>query len=143
MIYLKYILMILIGIGSGAVISGGVFAFITIIGIVPRFAQKTCTQKYMPVYEDAITIGGIFGTSTMFIDYSIPIGSVVAVFYSLLIGIFVGCLAVSLAETLNVIPILTRRANVQKALSIFIVTLALGKMVGSLLYYIIPGFYEL
>lgn len=138
----KNICMIIIGLGSGAVISGGVFAFITIIGIVPRFAQKTKTQNYMKVYETAITLGGIIGASAMFINYQIPIGKVLAVIYSLCIGIFIGCLAVSLAETLNVIPILTRRAKVQKGLSIFIITLALGKMVGSILYFVVPGFYN-
>lgn len=140
---LKYICMIIIGIGSGGIIAGGVFAFITIIGIVPRLAQKTGTQKYMTVYENTIIVGGILGTSTMFIDYSIPIGSILASIYALCVGIFIGCLAVSLAETLDVIPILSRRANLQKGLSIFIITLALGKMVGSILYYIIPGFYDL
>lgn len=139
----KYICMIILGIGSGGIIAGGVFAFITIIGIIPRFAQKTGTQKYMRIYENAIILGGIFGTTTMFIDYLIPIGSVLVVLYSGCIGIFIGCLAVSLAETLDVIPILSRRANLQKGLSIFIITLALGKMVGSILYYIIPGFYDL
>lgn len=139
----KYICMIIIGIGSGGIIAGGVFAFITIIGIIPRFAQKTGTQKYMQIYENAIIVGGIFGTTTMFIDYSIPIGSVLTALYSGCIGIFIGCLAVSLAETLDVIPILSRRANLQKGLSIFIITLALGKMIGSILYYIIPGFYDL
>lgn len=138
----KNICMIIIGLGSGAVISGGVFAFITIIGIVPRFAQKTKTQNYMKVYETAITLGGIIGASAMFINYQIPIGKVLAAIYSLCIGIFIGCLAVSLAETLNVIPILTRRAKVQKGLSIFIITLALGKMVGSILYFVVPGFYN-
>lgn len=140
---LKYILLIIIGLGSGGVIAGGVFAFITIIGIVPRFAQKTGTQKYMPIYEDAITVGGILGTSTMFIDYSIRIGSILAALYSLCIGVFIGCLAVSLAETLDVIPVLSRRTRLEKALSVFIIVLALGKMTGSILYYIIPGFYDI
>lgn len=140
---LKYIFMIVIGLGSGGVIAAGVFAFITIIGIIPRFAQKTGTQKYMSIYEDAITIGGILGASTMFIDYSIPIGNILAALYSLCVGIFVGCLAVSLAETLDVIPILTRRTRLQKALGIFIITVALGKMTGSILYYVISGFYNI
>ena len=34
MLILKYLILILLGIGSGAVISGAVFAFISIIGII-------------------------------------------------------------------------------------------------------------
>ncbi len=138
----KYICMILIGLGSGGVVAGGVFAFITIIGIVPRFAQKTNTQKYMCIYETAITVGGIFGTTAMFINYHIPLNKILVAIYSLCIGIFIGCLAVSLAETLDVIPILTRRVKVQQAISVFVITLAVGKMIGSILYFVLPGFYN-
>ncbi len=143
MIVLKYICTIIIGLASGSAIAAGVFAFITIIGIVPTFAQKTNTQKYMRIYETAITIGGIIGASTIIIDYSLPIGNILVVIYSFLIGIFIGSLAVSLAETLDVIPILARRTRLQKALGIFIITIALGKMVGSILYYVVEGFYNL
>ena len=41
---LKYIFLILFGIGGGVTISAGVFALITTIGIVPRMAEKTETQ---------------------------------------------------------------------------------------------------
>lgn len=139
----KYVLMILIGFASGTVIAGGVFAFITIIGIVPRIAQKTGTQKYMAIYESSITVGGILGTSTIYIDYYLPIGSLLVAFYSLALGIFVGSLAVALAETIDVIPILSRRAGLQKGIAVFVITIALGKMIGSILYYIVPGFYNL
>lgn len=139
----KYICIILIGLGSGGIVAGGVFAFITIIGIIPRFAQKTNTQKYMQIYENAITIGGIVGASTIVINYHIPIGQFLVSVYSLCIGIFIGCLAVSLAETLDVIPILTRRVRVQQGISVFVITLALGKMIGSIIYFVIPGFYNL
>ena len=44
---LKIILGILIGLGTGVVISGAVFAFIAIIGIVPTMAHKTNTGKYI------------------------------------------------------------------------------------------------
>ena len=63
---------ILIGFASGLVISGGVFAFIVIIGIVPRLAQKTRTGRYIYLYEDMISLGGIAGTLTMLFDVSIP-----------------------------------------------------------------------
>ena len=48
---LKYIFLILFGIGGGVTISAGVFALITTIGIVPRMAEKTETQEHLRIYE--------------------------------------------------------------------------------------------
>lgn len=138
----KTLFIIIIGFGSGVVIAGAVFAFIAIIGIVPRLAQKTQTEKYIKLYEEAIIIGGIFGTSTMIIDYYMPIGKIAVIFLSICVGIFYGCLAVSLAEVLDVIPILTRRGRIKKGMTYFITAIAFGKLLGSLLYYFIPGFYN-
>lgn len=138
----RYIILSLIGVGSGAVISGAVFAFIAIIGIVPRMAFKTDTQDKIKVYETAIILGGIFGAFTIFFNYYIPLNPIVVAFFGLCIGIFFGSLAVSLAEILDVIPILTRRLKIKNALKYFILSLAVGKAVGSALYYFVPGFYN-
>ncbi len=138
----KVLLGIIIAFSSGVIISGAVFAFIAIIGVVPRLAQKTKTTDKIRLYEEAIIIGGIFGTSTMVFNYYIPVGKVFAIVYAVFTGIFFGCLAVSLAEILNVLPILTRRGNVQSGLKYFVLAVALGKFIGSLLYVIIPGFYS-
>ena len=136
---LKYGALAMLGFGSGTVIAGAVFAFITIIGVVPRLAQKTGTAKYVKYYETAIVAGGIFGTLAGIFNFYIPIGIFSAV-VSLCVGIFYGVLAMSLAETLDVIPILTRRGRVQQGMFFFIIAIALGKLCGSLAYFLIPGF---
>lgn len=142
MLILKYLILILLGIGSGAVISGAVFAFISIIGIVPRLAEKTKTNKYIVFYENAIIVGGIFGAFSVMFNYYIPIGVIPAMLFGFFIGIFYGCLAVSLAEVLDVIPILTRRTRLYKGLKYFIIAIALGKATGAILYYFVDGFYQ-
>ena len=55
-------------------------------------------------------------------------------------GMFVGCLCVAIAEVLDVIPILCRRAKLAKDLPWLLLILGLGKTVGVLIYYFIPGF---
>ncbi len=142
MLILKYLILILLGIGSGAVISGAVFAFISIIGIVPRLAEKTKTNKYIVFYENVIIAGGIFGAFSIMFNYYIPIGVIPAMLFGFFIGIFYGCLAVSLAEVLDVIPILTRRTRLYKGLKYFIIAIALGKATGAILYYFVDGFYQ-
>ena len=61
----KYIVFSLLGFGGGIVISGAVFAFIAIIGVVPRLTQKSHTEKYIKLYEEAIIWGGILGASCL------------------------------------------------------------------------------
>lgn len=135
------IILVILGFASGGVVSAGIFAFISAIGIVPRMAKRTNTQKYIPFYEDMITLGGIFGTTTMFISYHIPIGKFFAVVFSFANGIFIGCLAIALAEVLNVIPIFLRRSRIVSGIPILICAIAFGKILGSLLYFVIDGFF--
>ncbi|NCC17093.1 MAG: stage V sporulation protein AB [Clostridia bacterium] len=133
--------LIIIGYSSGAAISAGIFAFIAAMGIIPRMAQRSKTEKYIRLYEDMVLLGGIFGTTSMYIDYRFPTLPVVAGGYALATGIFVGVLAMALAEVLNVMPIMLRRNRITKGLPWLVLSFALGKMLGSLLYFLVDGFY--
>jgi stage V sporulation protein AB len=56
------------------------------------------------------------------------------------VGIFVGCLAIALSEVLDGIPIFARRVKLKKGVSIAVIAVAIGKLVGSFIYFI-NGFY--
>ena len=132
----------IIGFGSGFVIAGAVFAFITIVGVVPRLAQKTRTTGKIRVYESALALGGIFGTLAGVFRFYLPVGHVGVIAISIANGIFIGCLAMSLAEVLNVIPIFTRRARIQRGMFYIVLAISIGKLIGSLLYFLVPGFFD-
>lgn len=140
---LKTIFLIFFGFSSGCMVAAGTFAFIAAIGIVPRMAKRTQTQRFIPLYEDAIVLGGIWGTTAMFVEYHLPENVVLIGGYALCTGIFVGVLAMALTEVLNVLPILLRRTRLTKGLPWLILAFALGKVVGSLIYFLIDGFYVL
>ena len=53
---------------------------------------------------------------------------------------FVGCIAVSIAEVLDVIPVFMRRARLKNGIQAFVLSIAFGKAAGSLIYFIIPNF---
>ncbi len=135
----KTIILAIISFSSGLVIAGGVFAFISMIGIVPRMAQKTGTKNNIVTYENAIILGGIFGTLSSFFNFNIPIG-ILSVIPAFCTGIFIGSLAVSIAEILDVVPVFMRRASLKTGLGLFITSIAFGKMTGSILYFILPYF---
>ena len=136
------IIAIVFGLSSGVVISAAAFAFITVIGIVPRMAEKTATTGSVRLYEESIMFGGIAGTLLMYFPFYLPIGLVASVLLSFCGGIFFGALAMSLAEVLDVIPILTRRGRIERGIYYFILAIAIGKLIGSLMYYMIPGFFR-
>ncbi|MBE5882129.1 MAG: hypothetical protein E7289_07490 [Lachnospiraceae bacterium] len=50
-------------------------------------------------------------------------------------GVYVGTLAVSIAEMLDAIPIMAHRINLKRGVSLVIAGLAVGKLIGSLFYY--------
>ena len=134
---------ILIGFGAGITISGGVVAFITIIGIIPMLAHHTKTGKYFMLYENTIIVGSIIGNILSIWKMTLIMPRFVLSTFILFFGIFVGGLIIALAEVLNVFPIINRRIKVRKGISFLILALALGKLMGSILYWLYPMFYSL
>ena len=55
---------------------------------------------------------------------------------ALLILIFVGCLVMSLAETLQALPVFSRRIHLAVGFQYVILSIALGKLMGSLIYFV-------
>jgi len=135
------VLLSIIGFSAGTAVSAGVFAFIGAIGIIPRMAQRSKTEKYIRVYEDVILLGGLFGATAMFVDYRFPPIPILLMALALAMGAFIGVLAMALAEVLNVMPILLRRSRITIGLPWLVLCFALGKLVGSLLYFCVDGFY--
>lgn len=141
---LKYLLLIISGVSFGALAAAGVFTVLAAIGLVPRFAGKTHTANHILIYEDFVVLGTIMGTMFSVFEelhqysriilsgWSPVVGSVIGFFT----GCFVGCLALAIAEMLDSIPIFTRRVRLKWGIGIAIFTMALGKMAGSLLYFI-------
>ena len=140
---MRELFLVFFGISSGLLVSAGVFAFIAAIGIVPRMAWRTKTRHFIRFYEDMIVLGGVWGTTAMFVDYRLLYWDWAILAVSLLEGVFVGILAMALTEVLNVMPILMRRTRLTRGLRWIIPAFALGKVAGSLIYYLIDGFYVL
>ncbi|MBQ7797300.1 MAG: stage V sporulation protein AB, partial [Lachnospiraceae bacterium] len=124
---LRQALLFVIGISAGGVIAAGIFAFLAIIGVFPRIIGETGTRSHIILCETMMIIGGTFGN---IIDlYHMPElfgGPVMLVIWGTSIGIFVGCLVMSLAETLKALPVLCRRIHFAVGLQYVILSIALG-----------------
>lgn len=133
----------ILGFGAGLVVSGGVVAFISIIGVIPLMAYRTKTAHAMMWYENAIIIGSILGSIFSMWSIRLPNIPILTVILLFAFGMFIGALIIALAEVLDVLPILNRRIKIRKGITLIVFALALGKLVGSLYYWIYPYFIEI
>ena len=146
--------MIICGASFGLLAAAGVFTVFVAVGIVPRFAGKTHTANRIFLYEEMVTFGSIAGGFvSIFPEYAqlgawlqhmdtgeVPvalwIGTGCQILFGLFAGMFVGCLALAIAEMLDSIPIFARRISFRHGLGLAVCSMALGKLCGSLLYFV-------
>ena len=136
----------------GILTAAGVFTVLTAVGLVPRFVGETHSAKEVILYENLIIAGTIVGgVFSVFSDIwtvgagaqnRMPTGFGLILAYvflgiaGLFAGMFVGCLALAIAEMLDSIPIFTRRISFRHGLGCMILSIALGKVCGSLLFFL-------
>ena len=144
------------GLSFGLLSSAGVFTVLVSVGLIPRFAGKMHVAKKVFVLEEAVVLGTIFGgVLSIFFENVSPgkmllernllgentwqiwrlMGGVILILWGFFAGMFVGCLALSIADLLNSIPIFSRRIGFRHGLGIAITAAAFGKLTGSLIYF--------
>jgi len=129
---IQKILLSIIGFSGGIAVAGGVFAFISILGIIPRMADRLGLASHIYQMETVVAIGGIAGSFMTVFQIHLGIGIVGLAIFGLFAGVFVGSLAMALAETLKVIPVLCQRTKLCMGIPVLITVLGLGKALGSL-----------
>lgn len=133
----KHIFLGFLGLASGFAVSAGTFAFLIVIGVIPRMIGKCNRAAESLHFENAIILGGIFGNiMSVFLKASLPLGPLLLCAYGFSAGIFVGCIAVALAEILNTFPIMFRRIGLKTGLPWVMLFMALGKSAGAFYYFI-------
>lgn len=133
--WVKQILMALIGLSAGSIVAGGLFGFVVSLGIVSDFADRTGTANRIGLYEDAVAVGGILGNLALLYEFPLTMFSPFLGLFGIFSGVFVGCWALALAEVLNVFPIFLRRINVTKGTGYVILGIAVGKVLGACAYF--------
>lgn len=149
---LRFMLLLACGAGFGLLAAAGVFTVLVAVGLIPRFAGKTHTGGKVILYEEMVIAGTVLGGFVSvferychFGDMALRagmseavlkvIGNVVMIIFGIFAGMFIGCLALAIAEMLDSIPIFARRVGFRHGLGIAICAMAAGKFLGSLLYF--------
>lgn len=138
--FLRHILMGIVTFACGVAVSAGTFAFLLVIGVIPRIIKKSNLADHIFTIENMIILGVLTGAVFSIIDWErqFPIvwmGHLLLALYGLSTGIFVGCISVALAEILNTFPILFRRLHMKRGLQLVMTAMAVGKMIGALYYF--------
>lgn len=132
--WIRQVALAIIGLCGGGAIAAGLFALVTTLGVVSDFADRTHTGKYVLFYGDCLVVGGILGNIISIYEPHLWGGKISLFIGGLFSGIFVGCWTMAIAEILHVFPIFIRRAKILKGIPYLIVSLALGKAIGCLIY---------
>lgn len=144
----KRMLLLFVGISSGSFVSGGVFTTLIALGLLPRFAGKTHTEHHVLFYENAVVCGtwiamlvtvwpALGWVLAKMSELLLPVVYAIFVTGGFLSGCFVGCMALAIAEMLDGIPIFTRRVSLKRGVGIAVLGVAIGKLIGSILYFLL------
>lgn len=126
------IVLAFIGLAAGLAVASGVFALITILGVIPRMTDRFGLASRTYPMETVIMLGGTAGNLLLIYEPHIPFGVVFLAVIGLFSGVYIGCLSMALAEVLKVIPILCTRTKLQHGIAIIITVMAIGKCLGTL-----------
>ena len=151
---LRKLFLMLVGSTYGFLSAAGVFTVLVAVGLVPRFAGRTHTADRVWLYEEMVIWGTVFGCYVSVFEERCGLyawllsrlpgqeallqgaGKAVLALAGLFAGMFVGCLALAIAEMLDSIPILARRISFHGGIYYVIFAMALGKCAGALLYFL-------
>lgn len=131
------------GICAGGAAAAGVFALITVIGIIPRMAARSQTARRIHGYEWSVIAGGTLGNIWYLVLHHapeagvfLPFAGVLEAVFGLAAGVFTGSLVMALAEIVQVFPIMIRRTRLRAGIRFLPAALALGKMAGAFWYFL-------
>lgn len=131
----------LIGLCFGMLAASGVLTVLLAVGLMPRYIGRIHEAKHIYLFENLVVLGTMSGT---FISVLGPfatdnglglLGYAIEVLYGVFSGVFVGTLALAIAEMLDAFPIFLRRIGVYNGLRWILLSVAFGKMAGAFLYF--------
>ncbi len=132
---LESIFLVFAGLCAGGVVAAGLAGLSIGLSIIPRYAGVTHTGEKIFWYEGATMLGAFWGNLYYLFVWRLPFGSVGLGLYGLFTGMYLGSWILALAEIADIFPLLARRLRLEKGMVWIIASVALGKWLGSWLYF--------
>ncbi len=130
-------ILMITGLAAGILVSGGTFALLTKVGVITRIIAVTGTKKKISLCQIMIIAGGVWGNLVSIFKLPVFGGIITLILSGIMSGIFAGALSIALAETINALPVMFRKLDIQKGFPIIMLAFAAGKMAGSLWWFLI------
>ena len=107
--FLRHIFMAGLATACGIAVSAGTFAFLLVIGVIPRMIKRCNFGERILMVENTVILGVLTGAVFSVVEWKAQLpypwlAHVILGAYGTAAGIFVGCIAVALAEILNTFP---------------------------------------
>lgn len=127
--------MFLAALGGGFLVAAGVVALLVGLGIITRFTGISHTAAHSRLYETAIVLGALFGNFLTVYQTPVGLGWPGLLILGVSAGVYVGGWIMALAEVVHIFPVFARRMGLVKGFSLIVLAVALGKVLGSLLFF--------
>ncbi len=131
----ELIFLCFVGFCAGIIVAGGVSGLLIGLSIIPRYAGITHTADCIFLYEDMTFLGTVAGTLVLLFHIPLPPWPWFLALTGIFFGIFLGGWILALAEIAKVFPVFIRRVKLTRGMPSVILSIAAGKILGSLLYY--------
>lgn len=140
--WIRYLFLLFCTFAAGISVAGAYAAFIALIGILPALLRhehlfvKTQDMSKLVYGMEGITILGIWVGNVLYLfSPTLPLEEFGLSIFTFFGGMFTGCLAGALEETLQVFPIISRRTGLRHGMPYILMAAALGRCVGSLILF--------
>lgn len=127
--------LVISGLCFGIIVAAGAAGLAIGLSIIPRYAGITRTARYILLYEDMTVLGIFLGNLFYLFEIQLPLGNPFLLITGLFFGIFLGSWILALAEMLSVLPVFSKRLQLNRGLSCLVISIALGKTLGCFLFY--------
>jgi len=125
---------------TGLMVGGAFGTFYSALGIFSKLLYKSGYSKGYRALSFVMGLGLVLGSIASVFDLQIVGGFWISYLLMLFGGAFIGIYFALLAEILKIVPLLSSFGFTRTFILISIFAVALGKLVGSLIYFILPYF---
>ena len=132
---LESLFLAFVGLSAGGIVAAGLVGLSIGLSIIPRYAGITHTGDKIFWYENATMLGVFLGNLLCLFSWELPFGRIGLAIFGVFTGMYLGSWILALAEIADIFPIMARRLKLQKGMVWIIISVALGKWLGSWLYF--------
>jgi stage V sporulation protein AB len=133
-------LIVVVGFSGGLITGTGFIAVLSALSLPARLSALTYSRRANRIYELALAAGVWVAALWLPFPFALRLGPVILAAIGLPMGIFVGMLASALAETVGVMPVIAARTGAGPLIDKVVWAVAVGKIIGSLIFLTFPPF---